>query len=569
MNRTLLQSGTRKVHLSGVLPALLVALFFATLSLATAQTTTPKMALTLGVNSDPRFDVSKSSLCFYTHAINLTTDYNYGEAYQDIKVAFHECYFYGSLPALDTSILRRIQPDATDKNVRIYNSDSEWMQWKLAWEPNHYLLMAPYVNRSGELDYKAGRFSIEFADSPYADLDNKWSISRIEMDAISLRAYEKARNSTVYNSQKRYDTYSEFPCEIAVNGKTVALEKESLERQHLAWDFEGDERLMSEVVFSAPSFSGVGIINITLYFDLEESFVSEDAPGADRLRFNSDGSYSLPAVGIGNLFRKDGYRLTILDSEGNVCHTQNVGADNGAFSFTFPATDDGSMSHDCGLYYANLNASLNYTTPQPRIEDSLPFEIVPVIGQMDFNWSRIQIHGGCYECTVPKYRERVLEDGRVVTNTLANTAVEGHLPGTKIYWKLLSDEEADEVQRANPAKSPTRRRIGAEIPSGYRLMTGSGIDLSPLATAGAGGVHLGMVLTRNGVVSDPYLVNCYIGDPITTTVATLPADVVVTDYFTIDGLPADPDRCAPGTLLIRVRRPADGPATVDRIITRR
>lgn len=407
-------------------------------------------------------------------------------------------------------------------------------------------------NDSGSLDFT-------LTDSGIESHDGKWKINGIDLYVWNINAEEEPVNP---------DTGKAYPSKLKVNGKEFTLE-ESKEIMALNVTFEGDKQWMSNIKLEAGTGYNVGVSRIVLHIDdvNMNGFNSID-PYADRLDYDRDGNkYNIPSVLFGKHDFQEKTRLAVLDSEGNVL--ENVNAEymvnNEKASYFQISTATGTDPLTEGKYYACYYIDVDDTEkerqiPAAQISDCIPFEILPVIDNMALNWGKLTNAGyNSYTCVVPPEIQQQTENGETITRGWTNAHISGHLPGTVVYWKILTKEEADSFTRPADRQSARSaiRRVAASIPEGFRRLTGSGVDLSGGADLTEG--DLGIVLSRNGVISDPKVIHYTRGENFPTNVPEIASEAAPeTIWYTLDGVRVIPGRCPSGTMVIRVDRYPDG-----------
>lgn len=425
---------------------------------------------------------------------------------------------------------------------------------------SHRIIIGP----ADYLNYIPGSLDFTLANSGITSHDGKWKINGIDLYVWNINAEEEPVNP---NTGKAY------PSALTVNGKEFTLE-ESSKMMVLNVPFEGEEQWMSNIILQAKAGNNVGVSRIVLHIDDVNGFNSID-PYADRLDYDEEeNEYNIPSVLFGQQDFKDNTRLAVLDSEGNVLENVNaeyrVNNENASYFRISTATGIDPLTE--GKYYACHYIDVDDNgeqrqIPSAQISDCIPFEILPVIDNMALNWGKLEKTGyNYYTCNVPPEIQQPTSNGGTITRGWTNAHISGHLPGTVVYWKILTQEEADSFTHAANRKSArsAASRVAASIPEGFRRLTGSGVDLSGGADLTEG--NLGIVLSRNGVISDPKVVHYTRGENFPTNVSEIASEATPeTVWYTLDGVRVIPGRCPSGTLVIRIDRYPDGKTVASKL----
>lgn len=409
--------------------------------------------------------------------------------------------------------------------------------------PYRIVLGYDWTGANALAKYGPGEITFNLIDSNIEGAGGKWKVNGIGLKAVHLR-----EESGVYNNVNK-------ECAITVNGHKITLEKTQAD-QYLSIDFPEDEKWMDSINLSVAADAAVGIWKIVLYLEDVEGFnTTEDE--ASRLQMKDGGVYDIPYAKVGSLDFTAYMSARLLDSNGEAIDNYVCEGDSQACMMKLSPKDSGGHL-DAGRYYVCYH--VNDTNIESRIADSVPFEILPTADGVAFNWGTVKHLGGnTYECIVPESIDYEYENGATLKKDWTNVMITGHNKGTSIYWKLLTDEEIEALRielTANKTKNKVVKRNESVIPTDYQLYT-NGIDLSggnPDKKDGA----VNLILSRNGVTSDPITVLYRQGAPITTGIIETDCLPVSESFYTLTGTRIDNLVSSPERIVIRITTYSDG-----------
>lgn len=404
------------------------------------------------------------------------------------------------------------------------------------------LLFSQYVAKLDNNTIKkwdSASMTFNLVESGINGANGKWKVNRIGLKCWNLREVDGISAIASPN----------VSCKITVNDRILELKPTATE-QYLIINFDDDEKWIDKLVLATDLDAAVGIGQIDMYLEEVEGFNTLDE-SADRLYYNESGCYEIPCVKTGNVDFSRDFFLTLLDYNGNVV---NYGTESkGSGLFRLEMNDSSQSILEPGLYYACYKVEGELVDVRPS--DGVTFEILPTCEGLTINGvALIRTGARTYECAPHTYYEIKDDDGNIRQFGWNNAIVVGHLPGTEIYWKLLSDEETVRYSHKDITKHLSNvRRAQSSIPSDYKLLTGNGINLTNADGSKSG--NLGLVMVRNGAVTDPMIVKYSEGAPVVTGINAT-SEVSYRDiYYTLDGVRVDSPLSG---IYLRVRNYPDG-----------
>lgn len=425
--------------------------------------------------------------------------------------------------------------------------DGEGNIWRVA---NNAAINYTYriaLSQCGSTSDKQGsaKMTINLEDSGIEEHNNYWKVTKIAFEGINLRAEDGTLGKTSVQT----------PCTLSINGHIITLSDNPI-AQTYECAFPEDEQWMKKLVFATDSDAAVGITKFTIYIDDTQGLDSMEA-NPERIQLSSTGEYFLPYPNFGNLENPFGgeYSFKLFDYNRNsVEYRIEQNSTKDGFNLSPLTTNDGSVTLlDAGQYYACYSINPLAISFPLSADDGYPFEILPTGEGMSINWAPFEKTGNnTYSCAPHPRIELTGTNNEIEVREWSNAYITGHRKGTVVYWKNLTEEE-QEAFRINVQANTNRRAIrrsGASIPSGYQRLTTSGIDLTGGTGKESGAV--GIVLARNGAISDPMMVEYSKGTDIPTGVTNIENEKVISvNWYTLEGISTDPDRQSSGSLLIK------------------
>lgn len=407
----------------------------------------------------------------------------------------------------------------------------------------------------------SAKMTINLYNSTDEEHEGKWKIRKIEFGAINSRA-----ENGKWGVQE-----PDIPCAITINGQTIDL-SDVTKVQTIVCEFPEEEQWMNSIEFSTENCAGVDLTKFTIFVEDTDGFNNLDE-NAGRMEHNSEGTYSIPYPAIGNLGDKfiGYYSLCLFDHQGNpVNYTFNPSSDKAGFDLT--SDGEGVTPLDAGLYYACFTVNPLNTAVNINHEGGMPFEIYPSAEGLAINGDYLVKTGkNMYQCAPHPEIEWTNQNNDKISGTWTDALIYGSKPGTAVYWKHFTQEEQEAFKSNSPLASEKRRisihRSSAEIPAGYTRLSTSSVDLS--AGNGNDSGALGLVLARNGAISDPIMVEYTKGTPIPTGIISTEADnILSTLWYSPEGQLTSPTNHSAGTLLIKVTTFSSGHFKTEKIIVK-
>lgn len=347
----------------------------------------------------------------------------------------------------------------------------------------------------GEVDFP-GRMELKLS------VDEKgkspWRISRVEIYAVNA-----------------FDPDWNYHPSFTVNGIKASL-PEGNNRDYCGVDFPTDVEPVTSLLFETPAGSRVSFWDMKIYLyggpQLPEDYVWDGV--AD---YGDSTPLSAPVVKIGTLDPASTGRLqcSILDADGEIV-AYSDDASSGEFLLDTSMLEVGAYSVCYHIPDPTLETHIDRCVPDA--EDGMPLMIRPSFTGIMINGVSLDAVGENGTLEIPS----VIEGE---STGWARASLGGLRDGAALYWRCSLGEA----------------RIDA--PSGYTLYdAATGINLE-------NGNRLHLILEKNGVRSEEMIV-AYARPSVEVGVETVVAEEEA-EWYTVDGLPADPASVRKGEILVR------------------